>query len=61
MFQELQKALKEQISNSFKEYVSDFHSGEENPAENADADGMEQMQETELSEDMMAFAFAMGE
>ena len=61
MFQELQKAIKEQISNSFKEYVSDFHSGEENPAENADADGMEQMQETELSEDMMAFAFAMGE
>ena len=61
MFQELQKALTEQISNSFREYDSDFHSGKENPAENADADGMEQMQETELSEDMMAFAFAMGE
>ena len=61
MFQELQKTLTEQISNSFREYASDFHSSEELPAENADADGMEQMQETELSEDMMAFAFAMGE
>ena len=61
MFQELQKALKEQISNSFKEYASDFHSGKENTAEKADADGMGQMQEIELSEDMMAFAFAMGE
>ncbi len=61
MFQELQKALKEQISNSFKEYASDFHSGKENPAEKADAVGMGQMQEAELSEDMMAFAFAMGE
>lgn len=61
MLQELQKALTGQISSSFKEYTSDFHSGKENAAENADADGMGQMQETELSEDMMAFAFAMGE
>ena len=60
IFQELQKALTEQIS-SFREYASDFHSGKENTAENADADGMGQMQEAELSEDMMAFAFAMGE
>ena len=61
IFQELQKALTKQISNSFKEYASDFHSGKENTAENTDADGMGQMQEAELSEDMMAFAFAMGE
>ena len=61
IFQELQKALTKQISNSFKEYASDFHSGKENTAENSDADGMGQMQEAELSEDMMAFAFAMGE
>ena len=61
MFQELQKTLTEQISNSFREYASDFHSSEETPAENADADGTEQMQEIGLSEDMMAFAFAMGE
>ena len=61
MFQELQKTLTEQISNSFKEYAFGFHSGKENTAENAYADGMGQMQEAELSEDMMAFAFAMGE
>ena len=61
IFQELQKALTEQISGIFKKYASDFHSGKENTAENTDADGMQQMQETELSEDMMAFAFAMGE
>ena len=61
MFQELQKTLTEQISNSFREYASNLHSGKENPAEKADAVGMGQMQEAELSEDMMAFAFAMGE
>ena len=61
MLQELQKVLLEQISGVFREYVSGFHSGEENLAEKVDVDGMEQMQETELSEDMMAFAFAMGE
>ena len=61
MLHELQRVLTEQISNSFRECVSDFHIGEENPAKNADVDGMGQMQETELSEDMMAFAFAMGE
>ena len=61
MFQELQKTLTEQISNGFKEYAFGFHSGKENTAENADADGMGQVQEAELSEDMMAFAFAMGE
>ena len=60
MFQELQKALTEQIS-SFREYASNLHSGKENPAEKADAVGMGQVQEAELSEDMMAFAFAMGE
>lgn len=61
MLQELQKALTEQIGKNFKEYVSGFHSGKEKPAENAGADAMGQMQEAELSEDMMAFAFAMGE
>ena len=61
MFQELQKTLTEQISSSFRKYASNLHSGKENPAEKADAIGMGQMQEAELSEDMMAFAFAMGE
>ncbi len=58
--QELQKALAEQIRNSFSEYVSTVHSDSENLIEKTSADGMEQMQEPELSEDMMAFAFAMG-
>ncbi len=60
MLQELQRVLIEQVS-SFSEYVSSVHSGAEKFMEKTDADGMEQMQETELSEDMMAFAFAMGE
>ena len=60
MIQELQRVLTEQVS-SFREYVSSVHSGAEKFMEKTDADGMEQMQETELSEDMMAFAFAMGE
>lgn len=60
MLQELQRVLIEQMS-SFSEYVSSSHSGTEKLMERAGADGMEQMQEQELSEDMMAFAFAMGE
>ena len=60
MLQELQRVLIEQIS-SFSEYVSSSHSGAEKLVERADAEGMEQMQEQELSEDMMAYAFAMGE
>lgn len=59
MFQELQKVLTEQIRSSFSEYA--FHSGAAIFTKKTDANGIEQMQETELSEDMMAFAFAMGE
>ena len=61
MLQELQKVLTEQLSSSFSEYVSTVHSGAEKLMDKADADGMGQTQEAELSEDMMAFAFAMGE
>lgn len=61
MLQELQRVLTEQISNSFSEYVSVFYSGAENLTKKTDADGIGQMQEPELSEDMIAFAFAMGE
>ncbi len=61
MLQELQKVLGEQISSGFREYASGFHFGAENLAGKTDADGMGQMQEAGLSEDMMAFAFAMGE
>ena len=60
ILQELQKVLAEQISNSFGEYVSAVYSDAEKLIEKTNADGMEQMQEPELSEDMMAFAFAMG-
>ena len=61
MLQELQRVLTEQIRNSFSGYVSAVHSDTEKLMEKADADGMGQTQEAELSEDMMAFAFAMGE
>ncbi len=61
MLQELQRVLTEQISSSFSGYVSAVHFGAEKLMEKTDADGMEQTQEAELSEDMMAFAFAMGE
>ncbi len=61
IIQELQKVLAEQIRNSFSEYVSTVHSDAEELIEKTDAGGMGQTQEPELSEDMMAFAFAMGE
>lgn len=51
MLQEWQDVLAEQISSSFSEYASAFHSGVENPA---DVDRIVQMQEAELSENMMA-------
>ena len=60
MLQELERVLTEQIS-SFSECGSSVHSGAEKLMEKADADGMGQTQDAELSEDMMAFAFAMGE
>ena len=61
IIQELQKVLAEQIRNSFSEYVSTVHSDAEELIEKTDAGGMGQTQEPEFSEDMMAFAFAMGE
>ncbi len=61
MLQEIQKVLEEQIRDSFSEYTSVVHSNAEKLMEKTGADGMEQMQEPKLSEDMMAFAFAMGE
>ena len=61
MLPKLQEVLAEQISRAFREYVADFHSGVDASADKTDIDGMEQMHEPELSEDMMAFAFAMGE
>lgn len=61
IIQELQKVLAEQIRNSFSEYVSTVHSDAEELIEKTDVAGMGQTQEPEFSEDMMAFAFAMGE
>lgn len=61
MLPKLQEIFAEQISKVFREYVSDFHSGVDASTDKVDTDGMGQGQETELSEDMMAFAFAMGE
>ena len=61
MLQEIQKVLEEQIRDGFSEYISVVHSNAEKLMEKTGADGMEQMQEPKLSEDMMAFAFAMCE
>ena len=61
MLPKLQEIFVEQISKVFREYVSDFHSDVDAFADKVDTDGMGQMQEAELSEDMMAFAFVMGE
>ena len=61
MIKELRKVFAEQIGNGFSEYVLSVHSDAGKLMEKDDADGIGQMQETELSEDMMAFAFAMGE
>ena len=61
MIQELKGVFTDQISRGFKEYVPAFCSSADDPMHKSDAEGMEQMQEPELSEDMMAFAFAMGE
>lgn len=60
MFQEMQKVFAEQMSRAFIEYMRDSHFGAELSEDKANADGMGQMQEPELSEDMIAFAFTMG-
>lgn len=54
----LQEVFAEQISRDLRKYASDLYSGATDPNV---TDGMGQMQEAELSGDMMAFAFAMGE
>ena len=60
MIQEMQEVFAEQMSRTFIEYMRDSHFGAELSEDKADVDGMERMQEPKLSEDMMAFAFAMG-
>ncbi len=60
-FQNLQGILTEHMEKCFQEHILDFRTGVLEAAEMADSNEFEQMQEAELSEDMMAFAFAMGE
>lgn len=61
MLQELKVVFEDQISRNCRGYASDSCSSADNHTHKTDADGMRQTQEAELSEDMMAFAFAMGE
>ena len=61
MIQELKEVFTDQISRGFREYAPEFRSTTDNHTHKTDAEGMGQVQEAELSEDMMAFAFAMGE
>ena len=61
MLQELKVVFEDQISRNCRGYASDSCSGADNHTHKTDADGMGQTQEAELSEDMMAFAFTMGE
>ena len=58
MLQKLQEFFGEQMRRELRECAPDFHSGVDARSK---TDGMEQMHEPELSEDMMAFAFAVGE
>ena len=61
VLQELKVVFEDQISRNCRGYASDSCSSADNHTHKTDADGMGQTQEAELSEDMMAFAFAMGE
>ena len=58
MLQKLKEVFEDKISRG---YASDSCSSADNHTHKSDVDGKRQMQEPELSEDMMAFAFVMGE
>lgn len=60
-FQNLQGILTEHMEKCFQEHTSDFQTGVVKTTEMADSNELGRMQEAELSEDMIAFAFAMGE
>ena len=61
MLSEMKEMLSEQIRCCFSEYVQSFYLGAGLVADNPDKAQIEETQEQELSEDMMAFAFGMGE
>lgn len=60
-FRRLQENLTGRIEKCFQNCNFFSSAGIAEPLEMDGADGMEQTQESELSEDMMAFAFAIGE
>lgn len=59
--QRVQEALKEQIKECFQNYVITSATGTGEAREIMNGTETEQMQEPEMTEDMMAFAFGMGE
>lgn len=59
--QRVQEALKEQIKECFQNYVITSATGTGEAREIMNGTDAEQMQEPEMTEDMMAFAFGMGE
>ena len=61
MFSEMQEVLAEQIKDALHEFAGAVHPGEGSALDEPDIAQMEQTQAQELSEDMMAFAFGMGE
>lgn len=60
-FWSLQEILTEHMEKCFQEHTSDFQVGAVKAPEMTDSNELRQTQEVELSEDMMAFAFTMGE
>ena len=61
MLLEMKEMLSEQIRRCFSEYAQVFDWGERRATDNPDKAQIEETQEQELSEDMMAFAFGMDE
>lgn len=59
--QRVQEALKEQIKECFQNYVITSAAGTGEARKIMNGTDAEQMQEPEMTEDMMAFAFGMGE
>ena len=60
-FWSLQEILTEHMEKCFQEHTLDFQADVVKAAETDDSNELGQTQEAELSEDMMAFAFTMGE
>ena len=61
LFIEMQEVLTEKIRCSFREYTQAFDLGAGSASDESGKAQIEQTQEQELSEDMMTFAFGMGE